>query len=151
MIELIAKLLGDGEPSSLAAVVTTTAAGAMPPLHVHDRDEAHHVLAGLLTVQIGEDEVTLGPGEGVVAPAGIPHTFRAERTTRHVTIATARSVARYEDWLRAVAQPATAFSWEHGPEAQALAAIAGVNGITVLGPPGAVSDRSRVLAGGRRT
>lgn len=154
MIELIAELLGDGQPESLAAVVTTTAAGAMPPLHVHDRREALHVLDGRLTVFLGDDVVVLGPGQRLMAPAGVAHTFRAEATTRHVTIATTASVARYEDWLRAVAPPAPAFSWEHGPEAAALAAIAAVSGITVLGAPGvrpSISVRSPVTGASHRT
>ena len=56
----------------------------------------------------------------------------------------ARSATRYEDFLRAVAVPSDASSWEESGDASRLAAIASPNGIEVLGEPGAVSVTHRV-------
>ncbi|HEX6391240.1 MAG TPA: cupin domain-containing protein [Solirubrobacteraceae bacterium] len=133
-------------PAERVAVETTIPPGAMPTLHVHDRAETHHVLEGRLVLHAGAEVVVLGPGESFVTPAGVPHTHRAEERTRYVTSASVDSAARYDDWVRAVARPVPAERWEHSAEAAVLAVIAQANGITVLGAPGAISDRSPVLA-----
>jgi mannose-6-phosphate isomerase-like protein (cupin superfamily) len=47
-----------------------------PPLHVHrDQDDTFFVLEGVLTIQLGEEVVDLGPGDFATAPPGAPHTF----------------------------------------------------------------------------
>lgn len=47
-----------------------------PPLHTHDvQHDSFYVLAGTLTVQLGDDVVELRPGDFVTIPPGIPHTF----------------------------------------------------------------------------
>ena len=58
--------------------------GEMPPLHVHAADESFHVFEGSLTVYLGEDAVRLEAGETLLAPAGIPHTYRAESAKARV-------------------------------------------------------------------
>jgi quercetin dioxygenase-like cupin family protein len=46
------------------------------PLHRHTReDETSYVLEGVLTVQVGEEVTTAGPGEMIVKPRGLFHTF----------------------------------------------------------------------------
>lgn len=62
---------------SLSLVEHTLAPGLLgAPLHRHTReDETSYVLEGVLTVQIGEEVVTAGPGEIVVKPRGELHTF----------------------------------------------------------------------------
>jgi mannose-6-phosphate isomerase-like protein (cupin superfamily) len=46
------------------------------PLHVHHNDdEAWYVLEGVLRVQMGEQEVELQAGCGVLVPRGTPHTY----------------------------------------------------------------------------
>ena len=46
------------------------------PLHRHhDDDEAWYVLAGRLTVRVGDDEHDVPAGAAVIAPHGLPHTF----------------------------------------------------------------------------
>lgn len=47
------------------------------PLHIHhDNKEAVYVLEGELTVRLGDDLHTLGPGSYAMAPRGVPHTYR---------------------------------------------------------------------------
>jgi hypothetical protein len=54
-----------------------TDADAGPPLHVHEReDEAFYILEGQFEFQVGEQTLTVGPGDVVVAARGVPHTFR---------------------------------------------------------------------------
>ena len=46
------------------------------PLHLHrSEDEAWYVLEGVLRVKVGNDEVELRAGSGVMVPRGTPHTY----------------------------------------------------------------------------
>ncbi|MEO8290424.1 MAG: cupin domain-containing protein [Gaiellaceae bacterium] len=120
---------------SIAAVESVLRAGQMPPLHVHAEDEALRVLGGRLTVYAGDEELELEAGEEWVAPAGVPHTYRAKcGRVRLVTTAPVRSAGRYEDFLRAVAEPGDLIP----EEAATLAVLGEAAGITVLGAPGAL-------------
>ena len=109
--------------------------GQMPPLHVHAEDEELSVLEGRLTVYAGGRRVELAAGESWVAPGGVPHTYRAgSGSVRLVASTSARSPGRYEDFLRAVAEP-SAMSLED--EAN-LAVLGAATGIEVLAEPGAL-------------
>ncbi|HXQ19344.1 MAG TPA: cupin domain-containing protein [Acidimicrobiales bacterium] len=45
-----------------------------PPLHVHAaQEDSFYVLQGVLTLQLGDDVVELGPGDFGTAPPGVPH------------------------------------------------------------------------------
>ena len=49
---------------------------AGPRLHIHkEQVDSFYVLEGVLTMQIGEDIIELGPGDFATAPPGVPHTF----------------------------------------------------------------------------
>jgi mannose-6-phosphate isomerase-like protein (cupin superfamily) len=46
------------------------------PLHLHrSDDEAWYVLEGVLSVKLGNDDVELRAGSGVMVPRGTPHTY----------------------------------------------------------------------------
>jgi mannose-6-phosphate isomerase-like protein (cupin superfamily) len=46
------------------------------PIHTHEHeDEYSFVLSGRVGVQVGDEEAEAGPGELVVKPRGIPHSF----------------------------------------------------------------------------
>jgi quercetin dioxygenase-like cupin family protein len=71
-------LLSAGEnDDALGVVEMSLPAGSQgPPLHVHPtHGEGFYVLAGELTVQVGEDVATAGPGTWAFAPRDIPHTL----------------------------------------------------------------------------
>jgi quercetin dioxygenase-like cupin family protein len=54
----------------------TMPAHAASPLHVHHtEDEGFYVLAGSVTIDVGDARVTLGPGQHAFGPRGIPHRF----------------------------------------------------------------------------
>jgi quercetin dioxygenase-like cupin family protein len=54
----------------------TGAAKGGPPLHVHPKqDEVFYVLAGEYLFQVGSERHTLGPGDTIFLPRGVPHTF----------------------------------------------------------------------------
>lgn len=128
------------EPSNLAVVDRTIRLGEMSPLHVHNEDEAFHVVEGAIVVHTAEEVVRLEAGQAFVAPKSLPHTLRGDATrSRYLAMTSARSVSRYEAFLRAVARPAPTDSseWASPEEAAAVRVIAEANGIDVLGAPGA--------------
>jgi quercetin dioxygenase-like cupin family protein len=113
--------------------------GAMPPLHVHDEDETVVVVEGRVTFFVGDEVVEASSGDSLVAPRGIPHSFRVESEdgARWITI-TPRGC--YERFVRKVSMPVGAGASGPGPmtlkEAVAFTAAAAQHGIEILGPPG---------------
>ena len=54
----------------------TAPPGLQTPLHVHYReDEGFCVLAGSVTIEVGDQTVELGPGQHAFGPRDIPHRF----------------------------------------------------------------------------
>jgi quercetin dioxygenase-like cupin family protein len=137
LLETIVSMRDDAPgPKSLAVVELTLRRDEMSPLHVHDEDEAYHVLEGSLVIHAGEEHVRVEAGDAFVAPSGVLHTHRADSDqARYVTMTRVRSVQHYEDFLRAVTPPGDDASAEDGAVAGWLA---GQNGIEIVGPPGAL-------------
>lgn len=115
--------------------------GDSPPLHLHrTEDEIFHILEGAFRVKVQDQEHRVGPGAILLAPKGIPHTYRAESPEggRFLTV-TARG--DFERFVRALSRPAQRPGLpEHAgvpsPEAiQALTATAAEFGIEMVGPP----------------
>lgn len=62
---------------AFSVLETITLPGGGPPPHVHEReDETFYVLEGEFQFQIGRESMVAGPGTMVIAPKGIPHSFR---------------------------------------------------------------------------
>jgi mannose-6-phosphate isomerase-like protein (cupin superfamily) len=103
-------------------------AGDMPPLHVHHtHDEGFLLLEGEVALLLPDREVTLRPGEFVLAPRGVPHTYRVgEVPARWLNVSTP---AGFEQFV----VDAAALD-ELTPET--LGAAAAARGIEILGPPG---------------
>jgi mannose-6-phosphate isomerase-like protein (cupin superfamily) len=69
------------------------------PLHIHhDDDEAWYVLEGALTVRVGDEDVHVAAGSGVLVPRGIVHTYwnPAPEPTRYLLVMTRRIHALIE-------------------------------------------------------
>jgi quercetin dioxygenase-like cupin family protein len=73
------------------------------PLHHHAFDEAFHVLDGELTLQVGEEVVTRGPGETAFAPRDVPHAVANHGAVpaRYLLVCTPAGFERYFDELAA--------------------------------------------------
>ena len=114
------------------------ARGDSPPLHLHRReDEVFHIIEGEIRFRVGEKEILAGPGDTLVGPKGVPHTFRVEsETARFLTFDTAGD---FEGMMREVARPAG--DGLPAPQApspaliEALTAAAARHNIEILGPP----------------
>jgi len=117
------------------------AQGASPPLHLHQaEDELFHVLEGELRVRAGDTEVTVGAGETILGPKGVPHTYRVESPAGAHWLTITRG-GDFERFVHAVSRPAERPELPPGqgppaPEqADALAAAAREHGIEFVGPP----------------
>jgi quercetin dioxygenase-like cupin family protein len=104
------------------------APGDMPPLHIHHtHDEGFLLLEGRLSLFLPDREIALRPGEFVLAPRGIPHTYQVgDAPARWLVLSTP---AGFEEFVQDIAalDPVT-------PEA--LTATGAVHGIEIVGPPG---------------
>lgn len=104
-------------------------AGDCSPLHVHHRhDEGFYVLAGEVTLHLPGRAVTLGPGDFLNAPKGIPHAYAVgDRPARWLVTS---QPAGFERFVAAVAAL-------DAVDPEILAAVAAAHDIEILGPPGA--------------
>ena len=103
-------------------------AGDMPPLHVHhSSDECFYVIDGEVTLYLPGAERTLGPGDFILAPRGVPHTYRVGEEPCHWLVVS--QPAGFERFVAAVAAL-------DAPTPDELAAIAADHDIEILGPPG---------------
>ena len=71
-------LLGEADCDGALGVVEMTlpAGDSGPPLHLHPTHaEAFYVLAGDLSLQVGDEVITGGPGTWACAPKYVPHTL----------------------------------------------------------------------------
>jgi len=140
-LDTLAYVHVDSEASggTLALVESVAREGDMPPLHVHHReDEAFYVIDGRMTLFVaGREPVELGPGEGLLAPKGVPHVYRVESERARWLVAL--TPAGFDEFVREVAEPA-----EHDDlppdgrphDIERVNAAAARQGIEILGPPG---------------
>jgi quercetin dioxygenase-like cupin family protein len=112
--------------------------GAAPPLHSHPQDETFVVLEGEMTAWVGPCGRRCGAGAAVLAPAGVPHTFRVESDTARMLFLS--TPAGIEDYVLALAEPAR-WPWlpppPDGPRVPAdrMAAVERELGMVRHGPP----------------
>jgi quercetin dioxygenase-like cupin family protein len=104
------------------------AAGDMPPLHVHHtHDEGFLLLDGRLSLFLPDREITLRPGEFVLAPRRIPHTYQVgDSPARWLVLSTPAGFEQFVEDVAALDQVT--------PEA--LTATGALYSIEILGPPG---------------
>ena len=113
--------------------------GFAPPLHRHlEEDEMFWVLAGKATWYCGGKVLTTKPGDFLLLPMGLPHTFVVgpDEPLRTVQI-TAR--AGFERYVAAAGTPASERVLPQPDPSPidpvALAHVAALHGIEILGPP----------------
>ena len=115
--------------------------GDSPPLHVHhNEDEIFHVIQGELQFRLGDRDLHATAGDTVLAPKGVPHTYRAvsAKGARWLTITRGE---QFERFVSALGRQATheGLPEASGPptpeQAAALSAAAERYGIALVGPP----------------
>ncbi|HWE83691.1 MAG TPA: cupin domain-containing protein [Terracidiphilus sp.] len=71
-----------------------------PPFHLHfNQDEWFYVMEGSVTFIVGGQKLTLGPGQSILAPRRIPHTFSSIVPSSHLLIAFAPA-GKMEQYFR---------------------------------------------------
>jgi quercetin dioxygenase-like cupin family protein len=111
--------------------------GFAPPLHRHTvEDEMFLLLSGRATFWCDGQELVAGPGDFVLLPAGLAHSFLvAPDEPLHTLQIT--TPAGFEQFAAAVGGPAVARRLpDPGPvDPAALAHAAQLHGVEILGPP----------------
>lgn len=113
--------------------------GDSPPLHVHQEDEIFHVLEGDLLLMLGDAKRRASAGQTVLAPKGVPHTYRVESDEARWLVVTARG--DFERFVRSISRPAPGAELPEPSgaptedEVAALAAASSAHGIELVGPP----------------
>ncbi|HEX2554876.1 MAG TPA: cupin domain-containing protein [Microvirga sp.] len=124
----------------IAVLEHRAAFGDSPPLHIHrDEDEIFHVLEGIVRYRVGETDRIAGPGEILLAPRGIPHSYRVESPEGARMLTVTRG--GFEAFVRSLGRPAAGAGLPipAGPpspaQADALAQACLGFGIELVGPP----------------
>lgn len=77
-----------------------------PPLHLHlHQEEWFYVMEGAVIFQVGDQRQRLGPGESVLAPRQIPHTFSAVAATPSRMLIVFTPARMMEQFFRDTAHP----------------------------------------------
>jgi len=80
-----------------------------PSLHLHlSQEEWFYVMEGEVRFQVGDRRLRLGPGESILAPRRIPHTFSATGSPAHMLIAFTPADKMEQYFIDAASQPSLA-------------------------------------------
>jgi quercetin dioxygenase-like cupin family protein len=121
----------------LGAIEVSSPRGAVPPLHVHEReDEAFYVLEGEYSMIVGDDVIKASPGAWVWGPRAVPHGYEIHSDRgRHLSLTMPGGFEAFFEEVAAIATP----SADPRTEMARLAAVAARYGVELLGPPQAPS------------
>ncbi|MDQ6920784.1 MAG: cupin domain-containing protein [Candidatus Dormibacteraeota bacterium] len=130
------KATGDQTGGRLSLVEHLVRAGSASPWHVHHtEDESFYVVEGRLTVIVGEQRLSLGPGGYAFGPRDIPHAFRVdgEDTARILLMTTSGDLANL---VLEASEPAPSptIPEPREPDIGRLVALAAKHGSEILGP-----------------
>jgi mannose-6-phosphate isomerase-like protein (cupin superfamily) len=70
-----------------------------PRLHRHPYDETWVIQEGTLTFQLGDEQISAGPGDIVIAPPNAPHKFTNNGTERSKAVCIHASPTMITEWL----------------------------------------------------
>ena len=77
-----------------------------PPLHYHlEQEEWFYVMEGEVVFQVGEKRVRLGPGESVLAPRKVPHSFTGGSERPAKMLIAFSPAGKMEGFFREAAKP----------------------------------------------
>lgn len=132
--QTIAMLASAGDTDgTIGAIEVSGPGGAVPPLHVHRReDEAFFVLEGDYRVFVGDDVIPASPGTWVWGPRGVPHGYQIDSARgRHLSLSMPGGFEAFFEEVSAFATPDADPRTEMGR----LTAVAARYGVELLGPP----------------
>jgi quercetin dioxygenase-like cupin family protein len=120
---------------AVGAVEVAGPGGAVPPLHVHHReDEAFYVLEGDMAFVCDGDWTIAGPGTYVFGPRNIPHGFKVQGTSPARMLLLC-APGGFEQFALELSEPEPAPGVPPAPPDMAkLATVAAKYRIDILGP-----------------
>ena len=131
----------DAGDDGISVIESVAPYGDSPPLHIHrTEDELFHVLDGTMRLRVGDGELLADAGDVVLAPKGVPHTYRVESPEGARWLVTTTR-GDFEAMVRAASRPAEREELPErtGPptseQQAALAAVCAAHGIDLVGPP----------------
>ena len=131
------KATGAGTRGALTVVEFLNPAGFAPPLHRHlAEDEAFYILDGHAEFRCGDTTFDAGPGDFVLLPVNLPHTFLVapDEPLRALQITTPSG---FEAFAAEAGEPAAELRLpDPGPiDPAVLGHAAGRHALELLGPP----------------
>jgi quercetin dioxygenase-like cupin family protein len=131
---------GEGD-DGMSVIESTAPYGDSPPLHLHrGEDELFHVLDGELLMHVDGAEVRAPAGTILLAPKGVPHTYRVVSPDGARWLVTTTG-GDFEAMVRAAARNAerAELPVPTGPpspeQAAMFTALCAEHGIDLVGPP----------------
>ena len=123
---------------SLTEVSGQRGQSAVPPLHVHTREEeCFYVVEGAIDCHVDGEVVHVPAGSFVVLPRGVPHSY--ELATPEARLLNLCVPAGFEGFYRALSEPAPTLTVppvpEGPPDVARLLATAAEHGVEIVGPP----------------
>jgi quercetin dioxygenase-like cupin family protein len=116
----------------LSAVEVAGPRGAVPPIHVHHReDEAFFILQGEYSIFIGDDVIMARPGTWLWGPRDVPHGYQIHSDSgRHLSLITPAGFEAFFEEVTAIATPDA----DPRNELPRISAIADRYGVELLRP-----------------
>lgn len=118
------KVLTQETNGNLFVIEHANAVHGGPPLHLHlEQEEWFYVMEGEFLFQVGDKQIKLGPGESVLGPRKIPHTFAPTGPTPGRMLIAFSPAGTMEQFFRGASSP------------QQNADYYRKHGMELLGPP----------------
>ncbi|SHM58971.1 quercetin 2,3-dioxygenase [Cryptosporangium aurantiacum] len=133
---MVVKAAAEQTGGAFALIEWSAPAGFGPPLHQHNtEDEAFYLFEGAIDVQCGDDRWTVGPGDFVFLPRGVPHGFVvADGPVRGLQITSPAGFERFVAELGREPE-GPGLPEPSAPDVPRLAEASGRYGHEILGPP----------------
>jgi quercetin dioxygenase-like cupin family protein len=124
--EILFKTSSAETPTLFAIEHTKLIPGWGPPLHLHfSQEEWFYVMEGEVLFQVGDQRLTLKPGDSLLGPRNIPHAFTAVGPNPARMLITYTPGGQMEQFFRDTS----------GVGPQTMAGISTRYGVKVVGPP----------------
>jgi quercetin dioxygenase-like cupin family protein len=103
---ILFKVLPQETSNGLFVIEHLNLVKAGPPLHFHPHQEEYfYVMEGEVRFAVGDKRLTLGAGDSVLGPRGIPHTFAAVEGKPGRLLIAFSPAGKMEQFLRDTAVP----------------------------------------------
>lgn len=124
------KVSGDDTAGSWSIFEAHWSQKGGPPLHVHQvEDEWFYVIDGDYEVQVGDERFRLAPGDSLLAPRHVPHTYAHLGDGRGRLLIAYQPAGDMESFFLEVS------SWAGPPSASEVQRVFRAHGMEVVGPP----------------